>query len=276
KNLQTGNIDNLDLTLSLRGKDGIYRTILNRGKVVEFDEEGKIVRMIGTHMDVSEKIELMDKVVQSAIEGEDRERKRIASDLHDGIGQYLAASNMNFESVKQELGKLTNKSATRFKRGLKLLKKAMEETRKTAHKLMPEAIEDYGLTLAVESLLENLENSIGVNTGFESTVDESSLDKQTCINLYRIIQEATNNAVMHGQSSNITITLHQEEDKIACTIKDDGIGMNLDDPELEKGLGLQSMRFRVHSMLGTINFDSQPQKGMKITFDIPLNKSNMA
>jgi signal transduction histidine kinase len=215
----------------------------------------------------------MDKVVQSAIEGEDRERKRIASDLHDGIGQYLGASSMNFESVKHECFKLSPKSASRFKTGLTLLKKAMEETRNIARKLMPEALEEYGLSLAVEALIEYLEKTSRVNISFESTVRESSLHNRTSINLYRIIQEALNNAIVHGQSSKIVIKLYQRDDEVECIIKDNGIGMNLDDPEIEKGLGFQSMKFRVHLMSGSIYFDSQPNKGMTITLYIPISKN---
>jgi len=271
--IENGGANNIDMTIHLRSKSGSYLTILDRGKVVEYDDKGSIVRLVGTHMDISEKIELMDKVVQSAIEGEDRERKRIATDLHDGIGQYLAASNMNFESVKHELVKLSEKSKNRFNRGLGLLKRAMEETRSTAHKLMPEALEEYGLFPAVESLIESLEKSTQVVTSFDSAIDELPLNKQASINLFRIIQEALNNAIVHGQSSNIMIKLYQTDNKICCVIKDNGIGMNMNDPEIERGLGLQSMRFRTHLMSGTIYFSSESQKGMTITIYIPISKN---
>lgn len=273
KRIESGGKNDIDIVIRMRAKDGSYRWLQDRGFAVEFADDGSVIRIIGTHMDITEKIELMDDVVQSAIEAEDRERKRIASDLHDGIGQYLGASNMNFESVKHELGKLSPKSGKRFKRGLRLLKRAMEETRKTAYKLMPEALEEYGLILAVESLIENLEKSSEATISFESDIREASLIKRFSINLYRIIQEALNNAITHGQSSNIIVKLIQTDDKIRCTIKDDGIGVNLKDADLEKGLGLRSMKFRAQSMSGSINFDSIPGKGMTITLDIPLNKN---
>lgn len=271
--IHAGHSEKFDITIRLRGKDGQYRTIQDRGKVVEYDEKGSIVRMIGTHMDISEKVELMDKVVRSAIEGEDRERKRIARDLHDGIGQYLAASNMNFESLKHEIESLSPKSRGRFNNGLDLLKQAMDETRKTARKLMPEVLEEYGLTFAVESLIQSFQKSSGTNISFTSTVKDATLHKQSAINLYRIIQEALNNAIIHGKCSNITIDLRQKGGNIVATIKDDGFGVNIEDTDFEKGLGLRNIKFRVQSMSGTIDFDSQPQKGMTITLKIPINKN---
>lgn len=273
--IEAGHSDRVDITIRLRGKDGKYRTIQDRGKVVEYDSSGHVVRLIGTHMDISEKVELMDQVVQSAIEGEDRERRRIATELHDGIGQYLAASNMNLESVKHECTKISSKSESRFKRGLQQLKLAMAETRNTAHKLMPEVLEEYGLMLALESLIENVEKTSGINISFTSKIGDLNLRKQASINLYRIIQEGINNAIIHGKSSHISIDLRRENDKISGTIKDNGIGVNLEDPDLEKGLGMRSMQFRIQSMSGTINFDSHPKQGMRITLKIPINSNVM-
>jgi PAS domain S-box-containing protein len=219
--------------------------------------------------DVTEQKKLQEKIIQSVIEGEDRERKRIAHELHDGLGQYLVAANMNFQSARQDADQLPPKRQQQFGTGLSLLKEALSETRSIAHNLMPKAITDYGLVAALQNLFKDLENSTGIEFHFHHNVDELRLQNQAEVNLYRIIQEAISNAVRHANCSTIRTTLQRNADSLTVEIEDDGIGMELQDHHKEKGLGLRSIKNRVKSLNGTINFESEQSEGILINVAVP-------
>lgn len=235
-----------------------------------YDDEGNVEQVVSVIQDITERVQTEKRVIRSVIEGEDRERKRIARELHDGIGQYLSASNMNLESVRENIESLSERIQKRYETGLDLLKKAIEETRDAAHNLMPDVLEDYGLKLAVETLIENIQQGTDVTFNFETNLDESELESQISVNIYRIIQEALNNAIKHGNCSTISIRLFRNN-LLTCTIEDDGIGTELDEKDLKRGFGLRSMKTRIDAMSGTIDFDSVPGRGMTIAIEIPLS-----
>jgi len=219
--------------------------------------------------DVTEQKKLQEKIIQSVIEGEDRERKRIAHELHDGLGQYLVAANMNLQSVQKDTGQLPQKRQKQFRTGLSLLKEALSETRSIAHNLMAKAITDYGLVAALQNLINDLKNSTDIDFYFNHNMDELRLKNQAEINLYRIIQEAISNAVRHAECSTIRTKLQRSGNSLQVKIKDDGIGMELQNDHKDKGLGLKSIENRVKTLKDTINFKSERDQGMQITIKIP-------
>lgn len=177
--------------------------------------------------DVTEQKKVQEKIIQSVLEGEDRERKRIAHELHDGLGQYLVAANMNFESIKNEVQSLREKRQNQFKAGLSYLKRALSETRSIAHNLMPKAIADYGLIAALENLLQDLRNSTTININFDSNFKSIQLRNQAAINIYRILQETISNAVRHAECSSISIILKHKKKSLTLIVKDNGKGLIL-------------------------------------------------
>lgn len=236
-----------------------------------YDEAGEVERVVSVIRDISGKKRAEERELKSVIEAEERERRRIARELHDGIGQYLSASHMNMEAVKREAGHLSEKSRSRFETGLSLLKKAIGETRNTAHNLMPHVLEDYGLELALHTLVEKTGEGREIELVLESEIDDTALDKVASFNLYRIIQEAINNAIKHGKCSKISIKVCQGDDLLACTISDNGIGAEIDEAQAG-GIGIRNMKSRVQSMSGTIAFQSKAGEGMRIDIRIPLSK----
>lgn len=225
--------------------------------------------------DITERKRLREQVFQSIIEGEDRERKRIARELHDGIGQYLTAANMNLEAIKKDVVKLSDKRVNQLTKGLNLLKESINEIRSISQNLMPKAIEDYGLIKAVESLIESFENSTDIVFSFNYRLHEEELGERRKVNMYRIIQEAVQNAVKHADCSKVSIQIYQDKDMIYLTIEDNGKGMpalNSENGEQRKGsgLGIQSMRSRAKALSATLVLDSAPGKGSVISLGIPI------
>ncbi|NGP87684.1 sensor histidine kinase [Fodinibius halophilus] len=228
------------------------------------DEEENIVWDAIT-IDITDQKRLQNKIIQSIIEGEDRERKRIARELHDGLGQYLVAANMNFQSVKPQIGQLPKKREQQFNTGLSHLSKALSETRTIAHNLMPKAIADYGLIAALENLINDLKTSTDINFEFQHNQNRLDLSPKAEVNIYRIIQEIISNAVRHAQCSNISVSLNRYDEFLRLIIEDDGIGIELTDKHEDQGLGLRSIKTRVNSLDGSLDIESEPGAGIKTT-----------
>lgn len=219
--------------------------------------------------DVTEQKRMQEKIIQSLIEGEDRERKRIAHELHDGLGQYLVAASMNLQSAKTDIEKLSEKRQKQFETGISHLKNALSETRNIAHDLMPKAISDYGLIAALENLINDFNKSTEIDFQFNHNCDELKLSDQAEINIYRIFQEILTNAVRHSECTKTNVELHLKNDSLKLMVKDNGIGAQLDEHHEETGLGLRSIKTRVSSLKGILDINSEPGDGMQTTIIIP-------
>ncbi|MEL7833770.1 PAS domain S-box protein [Fodinibius sp. Rm-B-1B1-1] len=219
--------------------------------------------------DVTEQKRMQEKIIQSVIEGENRERKRIAHELHDGLGQYLVAANMNLQSVQNNADPLPEKRRNQLETGVSLLKNALSETRSIAHNLMPKVIADYGLIAAIDNQVKDLQKSSDVTIQFEHNCAELDLKKQVEINIYRIVQEILSNAIRHANCTTIDIELQLKKDTLTLVVQDDGIGTNIEENHQDKGLGLQSIKTRVSNLRGSLDIDSEHGMGMVITVTIP-------
>ncbi len=219
--------------------------------------------------DITKQKRVQERIIQSVIEGEDRERKRIAHELHDGLGQYLVAASMNLQSAKTDIEKLSEKRQNQFETGISLLKSALSETRNIAHNLMPKAISDYGVIAALNNLINEFNRSTEINFQFSHNCDELKLTDQAEINIYRIFQEIITNAIRHAECTKIDIALHLGNDTLTIKVKDNGIGAQLDEQDEETGLGLRSIKTRVGSLKGSLDIESEPGEGMQTTITIP-------
>lgn len=214
--------------------------------------------------DVTVQRKAEEKAIRAMVEGEERERRRIANELHDGLGQYLSAANMNLTSVFEDLPELDEKLHKPFKNGLQMLAHAISETRSISQNLLPKSIQDYGLRLAVEALINDLKPIHNIEFYLYQNYDETKLPSNVQINIFRILQEAINNSLRHADSNSINVQINESDGKLICTIEDNGIGFNAKDTELF-GLGIQSMKTRVAAMSGNFDIDSKPGSGTLIT-----------
>ncbi len=235
-----------------------------------YDEEGKPSRIVSVVRDISDEKKEREQMISSILQGSENERKRIAKELHDGLGQHLSAASMNLESIAEDLDILSEKRKNSYQKGFKQLNEAITEVRRISQNLMPKAIEDFGLKLAVESLAEDLENSFNIPITVESNLGENKLSDQVELNLYRIIQEALLNALRHSNCSKIDVQVYKEGDNMNCTIEDDGVGF---DPSIKKsaGLGLNTIKSRAQTLSGQLEISSRPDKGTVVSVVIPLS-----
>lgn len=211
--------------------------------------------------------------LNAAIEGEERERTRIARELHDGIGGLMAASKMNFELVKKtySLGNENN-----FKDGLLLLEEASAELRKTAHNMMPEILLQDGLVVAVAYFCHKVGNNSSTEVHFQTSGAVRSFAPQFELAVYRIIQELVHNILKHAKATQAIVQMGFSDTIFDVTVEDNGIGMPPDIMQKTKGIGLKSVEERIKTINGNMQIQNLREGGTSIYFEVSLKKENLA
>ena len=191
------------------------------------------------------------------------EQRRIGQDLHDGVCQYLAGLTCAASSLRDDLQKLhLNGEANTADELAKLLQEAVVQTRDLARKLVPAHIDRLGLVLALELLADSVTRLHGVTCTFAFHGANPDCDQHTAIHLYRIAQEAINNATRHGQARNIAISLEAADHSMTLRVSDDGGGFSESDSE---GTGLIIMRYRARLLGGELTIGQRNNSGTTIS-----------
>lgn len=254
-----------------------YTTINKSGKTIHVEIKRDQIEYLGRPAvlaainDISALKEAEKRVIQSVVEGENNERKRISKELHDSLGQSLTAASLNFSAVKNDISNLEPQRVEKFQLGLDFLNSAIEESRNIAHNLMPKAIDDFGLVPSLNSLFNQIDKFSGINIKFYENLEGRRLPRQVEFNLYRITQEALNNAIKHAHATEIFVQLMLHQNDLIYTFEDDGKGFVVDPQgQGKRGLGLASIDNRVKAMSGTLEIDSSPKRGTAITIELPV------
>ncbi len=178
------------------------------------------------------------------------EQRRIGQDLHDGLCQYLAALTCSATSLSDDLqGLHLRAEANDASELVKLLQDAVVQTRELARKLVPAHVSRLGLTLALESLAQSVARLHGINCRFSSHPSLANCDEHTATHLYRIAQEAINNATRHGKAKNIALSLDTADHSMTLRVLDDGVGISESNSE---GMGLTIMQYRARLIGGQL------------------------
>lgn len=194
---------------------------------------------------------------------EEQERKRIARDLHDGLGQLLSAATLNLQRVPENTSPLIRNS-------LELITEASGELRNISFNLMPYSMAESGLAETIRELIARLERSFAVKFRlYIDGVEPGTMEPEFEMHVYRIVQEAINNSLKHAGASEISIQLIRYEDKLLVTIEDDGKGFDKA-RQTNPGMGLRNMTARTEWLKGEIAIDTLPGSGTVITLELPL------
>jgi PAS domain S-box-containing protein len=197
-------------------------------------------------------------------EGQEKERIRIAKDLHDGLGQMLNAVKMSLN-----LNGTDNKRTEELS---KLIDEAIQESIRISENLLPSKLRDFDLATCLRSLCTQMRSSLNLQISFESLGAPQELDQTRKINFYRIAQEALNNAVKHSHASSIIVQLNEEADVIQLSVEDDGQGLAAAEKVKSKSArnGLVNMRERAEIMGGTFIIESDENRGTLIIVEAPI------
>ncbi len=210
-----------------------------------------------------------DMATRAVIAAEENERKRIAADLHDGVGQMMSAAKMNLSAFENDIAFKDEYQKTSFDKVIALVDESCKEIRSVSHQMMPNALLKNGLASAIKEFIDKIDNRILKVTLHAEGLNER-LDSNVETVLYRVIQECVNNVIKHSGAGSLDISLIKDSDGIAATIEDNGRGFDIKDKQQFEGIGLKNILSRVEFLKGTVDFDSSPGNGTLVAIHVPI------
>jgi len=221
-------------------------------------------------------MQLTEERIRTAalIEGQEEERKRFALELHDGIGQMLTGLKLHAEKLKQVQFQ-DEKQRQRFDQLVSMIQDTIQTTRQISYNLMPSVLSDFGLNAALALLCEQTSDLDGTKVFFKGAQERIFMSKPVEIGLYRIAQEALNNALKHAKSHNIWIKLDQNKNSLTLEIEDDGKGFlirNLKNngKSFLNQNGIENIRTRTQLLNGELDIVSKVDRGTRLVVKVEV------
>lgn len=208
-------------------------------------------------------------VVYRTLDAVEDERKRVARDLHDEVGAALSAMRLLIGQLSQTNLPITEASSltTKFKG---VIDNTIDSVRRISNDLLPQGLDELGLTYALEGLCENTMTLADVMV-YLIIDDEILLPGRTNLIVYRLAQELLNNALKHAEATTIDLNLHQTADALVLYYADNGKGFDYEQAWQKRSFGLKNIETRAQMLNGTVTFDTLPGRGLRVTVQIPLN-----
>jgi PAS domain S-box-containing protein len=260
--------------MRLRRADGEYRWFLVRNAPLR-DEQGNVVKWYGVSIDIQERKqaeEILQTFSQRLIETQEAERRRIAREMHDEIGQALTAIKINLQAVQHSAGR--SPLAQQLNESTGIVDRALQQVRDLSLNLRPSLLDDLGLIAALRWYVDREAQRAGLIPAFVVDLKEARLPPELETACFRITQEALTNVVRHAQASRIWVELRQRGAELHLMIRDDGIGFAVDAVWRRRasdgGLGLQGMQERALILGGKIEIKSATARGTEVHVWFPL------
>ena len=221
------------------------------------------------HFLISAENERQKRFSEQLIESEEQERRRIANELHDSLGQQILVIKNRAELAKNYLD---NPMALQEQLNdiVDSAQSSISDVRTISHGLRPVHLERFGLTEAIMNLCDNVRQTSDIEWIVEIDDIDNTIESEKEINFYRVIQEAINNILKHSSATQAEIFVKIENSEISTTIIDNGAGFNPDKREHKEGLGLTGMIERVESLGGVFKINTN-HIGTSLSFRVPIN-----
>lgn len=207
-------------------------------------------------------------VSKALLQGEEVERKRIARDLHDGLGSMLSGLKIHLNLAQKEKNEGINNINN-------LLDSSIKELRNISQNLMPESLLELNLEEALRDLCIANSNAI-TNIEFQYLVKKSNLPKSYEIMLYRIIQELLNNTLKYAKASEVLVSCSKNKDVFFVTFEDNGVGFDLSEIKNKSGMGLKNIKNRVEFLNGKLEIDSKMGQGTSVYIELKISNENQS
>jgi len=207
---------------------------------------------------------------KAVIETQEKERKRIAGDLHDSLGQILSTAKLNMSELEDILSLENPDDLILIKNALGLIDNACTEVRNISHNIMPSALIKLGFVSAIKELVRKINETKQFKVELEIKGIKNRFHEHIEIALYRIIQEIINNMIKHSNATNVKISMNNNDNKLCITIIDNGIGLDENKINKSKGLGWKNIYSRIDMLQGNISIESLNKVGSKIKINIEL------
>lgn len=210
------------------------------------------------------------ELLTTTVNVQETERKRIAAELHDGIGGLLSAVKLNLDTCAHKLNHEGARNEMLY--SVNMLDEACADLRTISHNMMPAVLLKMGLVSAIRDFTDKINKAKNIQLRFEAVEMNERLEESMEIALFRVVQEAINNILKHAQAQKATIQLIRHENTITVMIEDNGKGFDVNTSG--NGIGLKSIKSRVSYFGGKTVFDSTPGKGTVIIIELPYLTAN--
>lgn len=241
-----------------------------------YDENGSVSGLCGIATDITALKKAQDQLRRlsgSIITGQEKERRVIARELHDELGQMLTALRIDSVWIWERLKEQDKQAAERALSMMHLIDKSIDEVRSMATRLRPGVLDDLGLIPALEWYTTDFEKRTGIDCRFKhSNVDRVNNILATAA--YRIAQEALTNVARHSQAIQVDVTLQRSNGILTLAVIDNGRGFDAQDMMGSDCLGIAGMRERAGLVGGSLEIRSEPQEGTAVFFKVPIHDQN--
>jgi len=242
---------------SLRRRNALVREISTKDKEIQLQRIAQLEK--------EQKILSLDYMLM----GEEKERKRIAEELHDGLGAILATARLQIQKIQSEIDVLAKMDL--FTKAESLVDSAAKEVRRIAHDMMPEDLVKEGLVNSIKNFVDGLMINSPIDISYYTyAVDEDLLNDQQKVNIYRIVQELIQNGMRHSEGTSIIVQLTQEDNILNLTYEDNGIGFDPDIMKSHKGIGMMNIKYRTDYLNAKLNIDSKAGGPTIFEISVPL------
>lgn len=255
----------IETTESVQGQEGAQHWLTTRFPIL--DEQGAIKMIGGAAINITESRRL-EREIQTISE---REQQRIGQDLHDGLGQYLTGIACMVKVLGQKLANKELPEAGDAARITSMVNETIQQTRALARGLCPVELETNGLQAALQELATRVTNLFSVECEFKTPMVVQMYDNAAAVHLYRIAQEAVNNAIKHGQATKITLGLTSANGQILLTVKDNGVGLS-SSGQKPSGMGLRVMNYRAGMIGASVHVENAPEGGTLVRCTVQNNR----
>lgn len=223
------------------------------------ERDGRPVEVEGIARDITERRRLERELLEIS----NREQRRIGHDLHDGVCQQLAAIAYLLDMLGDNLQKKSAEDAAEADRIGRLVNEANTQARGVARGLFPVRLQEHGLVLALQELVASVGSRYRIECQFKCETAPVNLDDQQELHLYFIAQEALLNAVKHGKSTRVTVSLNVEDGQLKLVVEDNGCGYAMPERNMT-GMGIRIMRYRAKVIGATLEVHSQVDQGTRV------------
>ncbi|MBZ0243642.1 MAG: sensor histidine kinase [Bacteroidales bacterium] len=209
-----------------------------------------------------------DRGTLALVDAQEEERLRIAKELHDGVGNQLLALHLKWQSLDKKIDS-DEVLKKEFESGSRMLKDVMDEVRSVSHQMMPKVLSEFGLIPAIEEMLHRSLSTTTIKHRFDSSAVNQKLDKKLEVAIYRILQELINNVIKHSNATEVQVQLFSNPGYLVLMLEDDGKGMPIAENPAD-GIGLSSIKSRLHTIDGEFSIVPGPYTGTLVTIRIPI------
>lgn len=213
-----------------------------------------------------------ERGISAVFDATEKERQRIAKDLHDSVGQQMSGLKMAWETITYELKSSDPVKASKLTELSSILDQAADEVREISHQMMPKTLEEFGLLLALKEMLERSLKFSKINYDFEHFNITERFSSRVELSLYRISQELVNNVIKHSGANKLSVQLFQNQNQLILIVEDNGGGF---DTKSQDGHGLLNIQSRLNTINGEVNYEASTESGTIATVRVNLDSQRI-